>query len=188
MFLAGPTPIGQIVFYFLASLAGCFSLVLLASYGSFRAYRLLKASFYPNIQLPDHFKEYLRDLSPGSDMPQLLQPERESELFLDRLSVCSAVALLEIHTPPPGAVMESSTGPEQDSSTHCRQGSGDSGVYSTEEGSGQTVPDSGQGIPRGQESWKKPPVSVLEQVKMEEMSPGPRYRGLIDEGVLDVCV
>ncbi|CAB1346578.1 unnamed protein product [Coregonus sp. 'balchen'] len=130
---------------FLVSLVACILLVLLP-YAFFRFYR------------------FLCDSSTSSEMPILLTPE--SELCYNNLSVCPEVVLLEIHIPPPFTAPPS--GLEQDSSRHSRQGSegsGDSGVYSTEGGSAQQG-RSGRGVPirrdKEVDSWQ-----TLEQDKLE---------------------
>ncbi|XP_010904274.2 interferon alpha/beta receptor 1b isoform X1 [Esox lucius] len=172
----GDTPHWQIFLYFLIALVVCFLLVLLLCYTGFRCYKVLKNTFYPSNQLPYHIQEYLSD-SPSSDLPCLLTPD--SELCCDRLSVCPEVVLLEVHVPPP--VTES----EQDGGRHIRQGSGDSGMYSTEGGSAQQHCCSSAGsepIGRDQEvdSWQ-----MAEKVQMEEIGKTP-VDGVVDEGVGDL--
>ncbi|CAB1329119.1 unnamed protein product [Coregonus sp. 'balchen'] len=155
----GDTPYWQIFLYFLVSMVVCFLFVLLPSYAAFRFYRVLKYAFYPSIQLPAHIQEYLCDSSPGSDIPRLLTAKAE---------LCS----------PPSEL-------EQDSGRHSRQGSGDSGVYSTEGGSAQQGRSGGESIRRDQEvdSWQ-----TLEQVKMEEIGRESTDERVLDEGVVDVGV
>ncbi|CAB1329116.1 unnamed protein product [Coregonus sp. 'balchen'] len=177
----GDTPYWQIFLYFLVSMVVCFLLVLLPSYAAFRFYRVLKYAFYPSIQLPAHIQEYFCDSSPGSDMPRLLTAE--AELCCDKLTICPEVALLEIHVPPPLTAPPSEL--EQDSGRHSSQGSGDSGIYSTEGGSAQQGRSGGESIRRDQEvdSWQ-----TLEQVKMEEMGRESTDDRVLDEGVVDVGV
>ncbi|KAK6309548.1 hypothetical protein J4Q44_G00194290 [Coregonus suidteri] len=157
----GDTPYWQIFLYFLVSMVVCFLFVLLPSYAAFRFYRVLKYAFYPSIQLPAHIQEYLCDSSPASrsDIPRLLTAKAE---------LCS----------PPSEL-------EQDSGRHSRQGSGDSGVYSTEGGSAQQGRSGGESIRRDQEvdSWQ-----TLEQVKMEEIGRESTDERVLDEGVVDVGV
>ncbi|XP_024244816.1 interferon alpha/beta receptor 1a [Oncorhynchus tshawytscha] len=174
----GDTQWRQIFLYFLVSLVVCFLLVLLP-YTFFRFYRVLKHTFYPTIQLPAYIQEYLCDSSLGSEMPILLTPE--SELCCDNLSVYAEVVLLEIHIAPPFTAP--SSGLQHDSSRHSRQGSegsGDSGVYSTEGGSGQ------QGSSGGGEPIRRD--KEVEKVKLEEMGEEPGDEGVPDEGVVDVCI
>uniref|UniRef100_UPI003AAACD56 interleukin-10 receptor subunit beta n=1 Tax=Centroberyx gerrardi TaxID=166262 RepID=UPI003AAACD56 len=185
----GTVPWWQILLYFLASLVICFMLVVLTLYGSFRCYSTLKATLYPSIQLPTHIQEYLCDSSPGSDMPRLLTPDSEVELTCDKLSICTEAVLLEIHDPPASEELPSEL--ELDSSgRHSRQdsgGSGDSGVYSTEGGSGLRQPGSAQSSGGMGDSWQG--RVDLEQVKMRDMAPEVKGQRLIaDEGVVDMCV
>ncbi|KAM4609095.1 interferon alpha/beta receptor 1a-like isoform 2-T2 [Polymixia lowei] len=179
----GATPWWLIFLYFVASLVICFVGVLLPLYGFFRCYRVLKATLYPSIQLPPHIQEYLRDSSPGSDMPRLLTPDSESELICDRVSICPEAVLLEIHTPP---LFEAITDP--DSSRQGSGGSRDSGVYSTEGGSSRQQPGSGQSSVETVDSWQGS-SAPQEQVKMADMGPEPRGDGVaVDEGIVDMCV
>ncbi|KAM3842216.1 interferon alpha/beta receptor 1b-like [Diretmus argenteus] len=188
----GATPWWQILLYFLASLLICFVGVLLPLYGFFRCYRTVKTIFYPSIQLPSHITEYLYDLSPGSDMPRLLTSDSEPELICDKVSICPEAMVLVIHSPPPSEALPAPPpGLEPDSSgRHSRQGSGgsgDSGVYSTEGGSGLRQPGSGQSSVGATDSWQA--SSHLEQVKMQDI--GPEVEGqrlMVDEGVLDMSV
>lgn len=185
----GVVPYWQIFLYFLASLGLCFLLVLLPSYFCFRCYLVLKSTFYPPIHFPSHIQEYLCDPSPGSDMPRLLTPESEVELFCDKLSVCPEAPLLEIHTPPPlapGFMVAPPAGPGKDGDRHSRQGSGDSGVYSTEGGSAPAGGGSGQ--PLGAVEGSRHTLAPPEQVKMEKMAGEQADDGVMDEGVMDVCV
>ncbi|XP_036396856.1 interferon alpha/beta receptor 1a-like [Megalops cyprinoides] len=99
---------------------------VLLSYATFRTFRVFKSTFFPSLQLPASIHEYFWD-SPCSDQPRLLTPESETEVCYEKLHVCPKVILPEIHAPP------DPPGPEADTSGH----SSDSGVYSTEEGSGQ---------------------------------------------------
>ncbi|XP_049341349.1 interleukin-10 receptor subunit beta [Astyanax mexicanus] len=128
----GQMPYWQIFLYFLLSLAVSFLLVLGLSFCFFKSFKAIKNTFYPSIQLPTHIQEYLCD-SPGSDMPHLLTTESEVEICCDRLDILAADTVatdvvMEIHNPPQDS--------EQDSRNHIRHSSGDSGVYSTEEGTG----------------------------------------------------
>ncbi|KAG7467293.1 hypothetical protein MATL_G00151790 [Megalops atlanticus] len=99
---------------------------VLLSYATFRTFRAVKSTFFPSAQLPASMYEYFWD-SPCSDQPRLLTPESETEVCFEKLHVCPRVVLPEIHAPP------DPPGLEVDTSGH----SGDSGMYSTEEGSGQ---------------------------------------------------
>ncbi|XP_035266591.1 interferon alpha/beta receptor 1b-like [Anguilla anguilla] len=154
----GRTPLWQIFLWFLASLVLCFLCVLLPSYGLFRFYWLIKATFFPSYQLPENIQEYLYDSSPDSDRPRLLTPESEVEVCCESLDVLPVVVLPEIHAPadPPGGL-------DPDPSRHSRQGSGDSGVYSNEEGSGQAGGSSTGAEP------KKGTGPATERVKMVEI-------------------
>ncbi|XP_036417777.1 interferon alpha/beta receptor 1a-like isoform X2 [Colossoma macropomum] len=133
----------QIFLYFLLSLALSFLFVLGLSFCFLKSFKVIKNTFYPSIPLPTHIQEYLCD-SPGSDMPHLLTTDSEVELCCDQLDVLTSDALvkdvvMEIHAPPQDS--------EQDSRNYSRHNSGDSGVYSAEEGSGQ----SGQAFKGGEE-------------------------------------
>ncbi|KAJ4933722.1 hypothetical protein JOQ06_030546 [Pogonophryne albipinna] len=176
----GTVPWWEIVLYFLLSLVICFLVVLLFIYGFFRCFKKLKATFYPSVQLPTPF-QYLCDSS-GSDIPRLL-PESDSELLCDKVTVCPAPPLLEIHSPPPEFLPEP-TGLEPDSSgKHSRSssGSGDSGMYSTGGGSSNLRQQHS-----GQDS--QGPLDS-EQVKMQDMAPGLKTHLLAaDEGIVDMCV
>lgn len=73
---------------------------------------------------------------------------------------------------------------------HSRQGSsgsGDSGVYSTEGGSGLRQPNSAQTCSGAEDSWQAPLKPV--QVKLLDMTPDPKSQRLIeDKFIVDVCV
>uniref|UniRef100_A0A671M5S7 Interleukin 10 receptor, beta n=1 Tax=Sinocyclocheilus anshuiensis TaxID=1608454 RepID=A0A671M5S7_9TELE len=117
----GQMPYWQIFLYFLISLLLCFLLVLL-NFCFYKMFTLLKNTFCPAIQLPDHIQElWLSD----SEKPQLLAPESPE-------SVCELLVMVSAELDAV-AVDEHSNTEEQDSSTHSRHGSRDSGVYSTEE-------------------------------------------------------
>ncbi|KAF7656974.1 hypothetical protein LDENG_00033690 [Lucifuga dentata] len=180
----GTTPWWQIFLYFLLSLVMCFLLVLLPLYALFRCLRTLKSIFYPSIQLPTHFQEYLCDSSPGSDIPRLLAPESEEALVCDEVSVFPQAVFLEIHNPPPAEELQPDS-----SGRHSHQDSGgsrDSGVYSTEGGSSLWQPNSSTST--GTEDSSQDPKD-LEEVKMQDMDPEIKSRRLItDEGVSNVCV
>ncbi|XP_016097644.1 interferon alpha/beta receptor 1a-like [Sinocyclocheilus grahami] len=120
----GQMPYWQIFLYFLISLLLCFLLVLL-NFCFYKMFTLLKNTFCPAIQLPDHIQElWLSD----SEKPQLLAPESPE-------SVCELLVMVSAELDAV-AVDEHSNAEEQDSSTHSRHCSGDSGVYSTEEDTG----------------------------------------------------
>ncbi|XP_016339593.1 interferon alpha/beta receptor 1b-like isoform X2 [Sinocyclocheilus anshuiensis] len=121
----GQMPYWQIFLYFLISLLLSFLLVVLLSFCCYKMFTLLKNTFCPAIQLPDHIQElWLSD----SEKPQLLAPESPE-------SVCELLVMVSAELDAV-AVDEHSNTEDQDSSTHGRHGSGDSGVYSTEEDSG----------------------------------------------------
>ncbi|XP_022609662.1 interferon alpha/beta receptor 1b-like [Seriola dumerili] len=186
----GNTPWWQIFLCFLASLVFCFLLMLLLLYGPFWCYKTLKATLYPSNQLPTHFMEYLCD-SPSSDVPRLLTPDSQSELLCDKVSVCPEPAVLEVHNPPPEALHQPSPGLEPDSSgRHNRQdssSSGDSGVYSTGGSANLRQPNSSQTSTGTGDLWQGP--FDLEQVKMQEMTPGLKTRLLTaDKCIKDMCV
>lgn len=126
----GQMPYWQIFLYFLLSLSLSFLLVLGVSFCFLKSFKVIKNTFYPSIQLPSHIQEYLCD-SPGSDMPHLLTTESEVEICCDRLNVLAADTVttdVVMEVPPQDS--------EQDGRNHSRHSSGDSGVYSTEEGTG----------------------------------------------------
>ncbi|XP_066542796.1 interleukin-10 receptor subunit beta isoform X2 [Hoplias malabaricus] len=148
----GQMPYWQIFLYFLLSLAVSFLFVLGLSLCFLKSFKIIKNIFYPSIQLPTHIQEYLCD-SPSSDMPHLLTIESEAELCCDRLDILVSDPLvtdvvMEIHAPPQDL--------EQDNKNHSRHNSGDSGVYSAEEGSGAS--QNGQALRGG------------EEIKLEQMS------------------
>ncbi|KAI4903469.1 hypothetical protein NFI96_029698 [Prochilodus magdalenae] len=139
----GQMPYWQIFLYFLLSLALSFLCVLGFSLCFMKSFKVVKNIFYPSIPLPTHIQEYLCD-SPGSDMPALLTTEPEAELCCDRLDVLTPDAMIkdvvmEIHAPPQDL--------EDESRNFIRHNSGDSGVYSSEEGSGQNS----RALERGEE-------------------------------------
>ncbi|XP_073701751.1 interleukin-10 receptor subunit beta [Garra rufa] len=120
----GPMPYWQIFLYFLISMLVCFLLVLLLYFCFYKMFTFLKNTFWPAVQLPDHIQElWLSD----SEKPQLLAPGSPE-------SVCEPLVMVR---PELDAVSvdEHLNAEDQDSSAHSRHGSGDSGVYSTEEDS-----------------------------------------------------
>ncbi|KAI2661062.1 Interferon alpha/beta receptor 1a [Labeo rohita] len=120
-------PYWRIFLYFLISLLLCFLLVLLLFFCFYKMSVLLKNTFWPAIQLPDHIQElWLSD----SEKPQLLAPE-------SRESVCEPLVMVRAVLDAEEVDEQSSNAEDQDSSTHGRHGSGDSGVYSAEEDSGR---------------------------------------------------
>ncbi|XP_034429286.1 interleukin-10 receptor subunit beta isoform X2 [Hippoglossus hippoglossus] len=176
----GNTPWWQIILYFVASLVIFFLVMLLLLYSLFWCYKTLKATLYPSNQLPIHFQEYLYD-SPSSDIPRLLTPVSESELLCDNVIICAEPTVLEIHIFRPDAM---AAPPSDLNGRHSRQdsssSSGDSGVYSTGGTSNLSQLNSSQTC-TGTED--------LEQVKMQEMTPGLETQLLIaDEGIVDMCV
>ncbi|XP_053184903.1 interleukin-10 receptor subunit beta [Scomber japonicus] len=186
----GPVPWWIIFLSFLGSLVMFFLLVLLSLYVFIRCFKTVKSTFFPSSQLPKHFQEYFCD-SPGSDIPRLLTPDSEGELLCHKVSICPEPVFLEIHDPPPEALLEPASGLEPDSSgRHSRQGSsgsGDSGVYSTEGGSGQRHPNSAQSSSGAEDSWQGP--IKPNQVKMLDMAPDLKsQRPIGDELIVDVCV
>ncbi|XP_026151762.1 interferon alpha/beta receptor 1b-like [Mastacembelus armatus] len=181
----GNTPWWQIFLYFLGSLLLCFLFVLLLLYSSFCCYKKLKTTLWPSIQLPSHFKEYL------CDSPRLLTMDAEGELLCDKVTVCPELPVLEIHNPPPEALLAPPLVLEPDSSgRHSRQNSsssGDSGIYSTGGRSHLQQPNSSQSSMGPKDIWQ---ISFdLEKVKMQEMASGLKNQLLItDEGIVDMCV
>ncbi|KAK5861499.1 hypothetical protein PBY51_022891 [Eleginops maclovinus] len=175
----GSIPWWEVFGYFLLSLVIWFLVMLLFIYGFLACFKELKATFYPSVQLPALF-QYLCDSS-GSDIPRLLT-ESDSELLCDKVTVCPAPPVLEIHNPPPEFLPEP-TGLETDSSgKHSRSssGSGDSGVYSTGGSSNLRQQHSGQDSQGPLDS---------QQVKMHDMALGLKTHLLIaDEGIVDMCV
>ncbi|XP_059403003.1 interferon alpha/beta receptor 1a-like [Carassius carassius] len=119
----GQMPYWEIFLYVLIGLLLFFLLVLLY-FCFYKMFTLLKNTFCPDIQLPDHIQELLFS---ESKKPQLLSPEYPE-------SVCEPLVLVRTELDAV-AVDEHSNAGEEDSSTHSRHGSGDSGVYSTEEDS-----------------------------------------------------
>ncbi|CAL8326833.1 unnamed protein product [Lota lota] len=165
----GAVPWWQILLIFaLSGLVGFVGLLALL-YTGFYCYHTAKDTLYPSVQLPPHFQAYLSDLSPCSDAPRLLTPDSESELNCDRLSICPQVVPLEIHMPPLSVSTVPYSGLEPDGrSVHNRQnsgGSGDSGVYSTDGGSGPPYHSSAG----TKEPWHGSSTALLEQVNMENM-------------------
>ena len=143
---------------------------------SFSLSLFLSLSFSVSLCPPHPTPQYLSD-SPHSDLPRLLSPEAEVELVFDKISVCLEKDLLDLTAPPSGL--------EDDCGRHSRQGSGDSGVYSTEGGSAQKRGGHSQPMVARLESWDAP---LLEHVKMEEMGGELLNGGVADEGVLDMGV
>ncbi|GLD51553.1 interferon alpha/beta receptor 1b-like protein [Lates japonicus] len=185
----GNTPWWLIFLCFLGSLVICFLVILLSLYTFFWFYKTIKATFYPSTQIPTHFKECFYD-SPGSDIPRLLAPDSDSELLCE-VTISPEPAILEVHNPPPEALLAPPSGLEPDSSgRHTRQdssSSGDSGVYSSGGSSNLRQPNSSQFSTGAEDVWKGP--FNLEQVKMQEMTPGLKSQLLItDEGIVDMCV
>ncbi|XP_050974819.1 interferon alpha/beta receptor 1b isoform X2 [Labeo rohita] len=119
----GRMPYWQIALYILIILLLLFLPPLLY----FRFYKMFRSTFWPAIQLPDHIQElWLSD----SEKPQLLAPE-------SRESVCEPLVMVRAVLDAEEVDEQSSNAEDQDSSTHGRHGSGDSGVYSAEEDSGR---------------------------------------------------
>ncbi|XP_042619198.1 interferon alpha/beta receptor 1a-like isoform X2 [Cyprinus carpio] len=116
----GQMPHWQIFLYFLISLLLCFLLVLLLSFCFYKMFTLLKSTFCPAIHLPDHIQELW---SSDSRKQQLLAPESPE-------SVCEPLVMASVELD--AAVVNTE---DQDTSSHSWHGSGDSGVYSTEEDS-----------------------------------------------------
>ncbi|XP_073701749.1 interferon alpha/beta receptor 1b-like isoform X2 [Garra rufa] len=120
----GPMPYWQIFLFILISVLLLFLLVLLLYFCFYKMLTSLKNIFWPAVQLPDHIQElWLSD----SEKPQLLAPGSPE-------SVCEPLVMVR---PELDAVSvdEHLNAEDQDSSAHSRHGSGDSGVYSTEEDS-----------------------------------------------------
>ncbi|KAJ8379145.1 hypothetical protein AAFF_G00230570 [Aldrovandia affinis] len=169
----GTTPFWLIFLWFLASLVLCFLCVLVPSYGLLKFYRLVKVTFFPSYQLPDNIQEYLCDSSPASDRPRLLTPESEVEVCCDNLDVCPVVIVPEIHAPPDAVVPPPSSDPDAPP-RHSRQGSGDSGVYSTEGGSGQLGSAGAVGVGTGAELVTMVPMRAESGTEMLSSAPGGR--------------
>ncbi|KAM9804799.1 interferon alpha/beta receptor 1b-like [Neosynchiropus ocellatus] len=149
----GAPPWWQIILYSLVSLLGCFLVVLLIPLIVFRCYRTVKSTCYPSVPLPDALRQVLHGPlffsvrvptdppssppprlqllcdSPGADRPRLIIA---SGLSCDQKSVCSELVIQDL--PDPAAAVETAppSGVRRDSG--CQQGSGDSGVYSLDEG------------------------------------------------------
>uniref|UniRef100_UPI0037E7C9C6 interleukin-10 receptor subunit beta n=1 Tax=Semicossyphus pulcher TaxID=241346 RepID=UPI0037E7C9C6 len=178
----GALPWWQIFLFFLASLVVFFLLVLFSLCVFFWCCRTLKATLYPSVQLPAHFK-YLCD-SPSSDGPRLLTPDSESELLCEKVTVCPKPLVLELQPPPSEALQ----GPPADI-RHSRQdsgGSGDSGVYST--GGSSSLRQPPHPLSRGGGGVSCQDPLDLDQVKMRDMTLGSRSQLITDEGVVDVSV
>ncbi|MGH0121909.1 UNVERIFIED_CONTAM: hypothetical protein FKN15_077100 [Acipenser sinensis] len=163
----GHTPLWLIILIFFLTLALSFGGTLLCSFIVFQTYRVIKYTFFPFYQLPDniqenganhisHVKKNNEQLSVGLDVtnwvplklssliPQclneftpmaqyavLLSKDKEMELCCEKVDIVSEVT--HEHSPI------SETALETDPVNHCRQNSGDSGVYSSEDGSGGVV-------------------------------------------------
>ncbi|KAG7259482.1 hypothetical protein CRUP_008943 [Coryphaenoides rupestris] len=188
----GAAPWWQVLLIFVFSGLVVFVVLLLLIYGGMRCYRTVKDTLYPAVQLPSHIQAYLSDSSPGSDSPRLLSPDSESEHICDRLSICPEEVLLEIHTPPMSLSPAPSSGLEPDG-RHSRQdsgGSGDSGVGSTEGGSGSLHhPCSSLSSVGSAEPWCRPSSAHLEQVRMERVGLKPEaaaHGGRRDKGIMDM--
>ncbi|XP_052004768.1 interleukin-10 receptor subunit beta [Xyrauchen texanus] len=121
----GDTSYQQIVVYFLLSLLFLL-VVLFLWFCLYKMRKIIKGIFYPSIELPVYMQERW---SSDSDMPKLLHPESES--------VCDHLVLNSVETPDTEAIVTDAL-ISQDTVMHSRHGSGDSGVYSTEEDSGHT--------------------------------------------------
>ncbi|KAK2905530.1 hypothetical protein Q8A67_007329 [Cirrhinus molitorella] len=122
----GDMPYWQIILYILVSLLLLCLLLALWYFCFYKVFTVLKDTFRPAIQLPDHIQElWLND----SEKPQLLSPECPE-------SVCEPLVMVNAVLDEVEAMDEQSVNAEeQDSSAHSRTGSSDSGVYSTEEDS-----------------------------------------------------
>ncbi|XP_028993099.1 interferon alpha/beta receptor 1a-like [Betta splendens] len=176
----------QIFLYFLASLAICFLVVLLSVFMSFWCYRIIKATFFPSDQLPQHLKKYLCS-SPGSDVPGLLTPDQECELLCKSVSISAIPTVLEIFSPPPEALPTTSLEPNSRQSHEKSSTSRDSGVFSRE-GSTSVQQSSSSQFYRGAKDFGWSPFD-LEQVSMQSMAPGLKCQPLnADEGIVDMCV
>ncbi|XP_062861627.1 interleukin-10 receptor subunit beta [Trichomycterus rosablanca] len=139
----GQTPYWKMFLFFLLSLVLSF-LVVLGIYGWVHwLSKVAKNIFYPSVSLPTHIREYLFD-SAASDAPQLLSAEPDVEICCERL---------EVLTTDPGVaevtqvIMEDREPPDifrQSGRMWSCHSSGDSGIYSTEEGSGLRQNGSGE--------------------------------------------
>ncbi|XP_030642912.1 interferon alpha/beta receptor 1b [Chanos chanos] len=181
----GPTSYLVIFLYFLLSLMLCFLMVLLVSFTFYKVSKIVKTTFFPSIQLPTPIQEYLSD-SPSSDLPCLLTPESEQEIFCDRLEVVESepvlkeTVVLEVHIPPTGS---SGFPLEQDSGKHSRHGSGDSGMYSTEESSASRCQEA---APPYSDGFVETPAEEMKMVKIGRDTEQGETE--LDEGVRDVCI
>ncbi|KAG5833748.1 hypothetical protein ANANG_G00279170 [Anguilla anguilla] len=104
----------------LVILALCLVLAALF-FGLYRSLPLIKSTFFPSAQLP--VSMYPCDSS-GPDWAHLLAAETPVEVFCEKLEVCPKEMPPETQALP-------------DPPRHSHQGSHDSGVYSSSEGSGQ---------------------------------------------------
>ncbi|XP_058885920.1 interferon alpha/beta receptor 1a-like isoform X2 [Acipenser ruthenus] len=124
----GHTPLGLIILIFFFTLALSFGGTLLCSFIVFQTYRVIKYTFFPFYQLPDNIQECLNEFTPMAQYSVLLSKDKEIELCCEKVDIVSEVT--HEHSPI------SETALETDPVNHCRQNSGDSGVYSSEDGSG----------------------------------------------------
>ncbi|MBN3285743.1 IRA1A protein, partial [Polyodon spathula] len=111
----GLTPVWMVLLIFFSSVA----LLLFCSYGVHVIYKVIKYSCFP--QLPDSMQLY--ETTPNLQYTDVLLKEAEMELC------CEMVSVMLIEPSPP-------IEPASASIRHDHQNSADSGVYSSEEGSG----------------------------------------------------
>ncbi|KAJ8350892.1 hypothetical protein SKAU_G00260220 [Synaphobranchus kaupii] len=111
--------------------------LVVLSISLYRSFPLIKSTFFPSAQLPDSMCPCD---SYGPDWSRLLAPETQVEVFC-KVEVCPKAIPPEVQTLPA----------PPDCPGHSHQGSRDSGMYSTEGGTGQLGVASGQmGVATGQ--------------------------------------
>ncbi|XP_054644295.1 interleukin-10 receptor subunit beta isoform X2 [Dunckerocampus dactyliophorus] len=141
----GTIPWWQTFLYSLGSLVMVFVVVLPFFYILLKIFNTLKAAFYPMIQFPPFFQEYLHD-SFGSDTPCLLSLGSEEELCCDKVTIYAKP--LEFHCLSSEGTTVLTSGLEPDSSGRCshqdKRRSKDSGVYATESSCSQQQPNRSQ--------------------------------------------
>ncbi|MBN3285742.1 IRA1A protein, partial [Polyodon spathula] len=119
----GQTPLWLIFLIFFLTLALSFGGTLLCSFIVFQTYRVIKYTFFPFYQLPANIQECLNEFTPRAQYLVLLSKDKEMELCCEKVDIVSEV------THEHSLVSERAL--EMDPVNHCRQNSGDSGVYSS---------------------------------------------------------
>ncbi|XP_028852840.1 interferon alpha/beta receptor 1a-like [Denticeps clupeoides] len=178
----GRTSYFQIILYFTLSLVLCFLLVFLFSWSLLHGAKTLKSTLFPSIHLPAHIQEYLQSSS-SSDMPHLLIPDSETEIFTDRLSIVAADVVVETHSLPESSVCVQLWDPGRIS----HHGSGDSGVYSTEEGSGLVPRATPPAIIDSSDSFLNHAMSSTEQLMLTEVDSILKKKEEEDEESACIC-